>query len=535
MQVQLRPKLESNRPMRTSTQANPATNTRTIARNSIWYGAETGFLFLTTLVTSIAMARVIGPEKLGYFNYVMWLANTTGLVGSLGVPTTTSKYMAEYLGRGEAATTRAIFNFTMKLQAVMAACVTGGALIVLYVFGDPVNRTVSAFQVASVLPAMLTLVPAQANAARENLKANTIASFVGNIIFTISIISSLVLGWGLLGIAIGILVFRTVELGVRLVPVWRWIGRLPVGTVPADLKRRMMRFSGNNVVLMLLNLIVWDRSDVVLLKFLSPDIAQISFFAVGFNLVEKALIVPQTIAGSINVTINAQYGRDRSRLNTLVSSSAKYLLLFSAPLLLGLAAISSPAISVAYGWQYIPAIPVLAVAALMALPKPLLLPAQQMLQANEQQKFLIVWGITCGLLNIGLDWMLIPKMGALGAAIGNGAAQLLGVIGPWIELRRRFAVHVAKAPLLKISIAAVLMAASVVGLHQVVSPVLTLAIGIPGGAIIFLICLRLFRTLGDEDVARLRQFTSFVPPRFRSGYSRGVTWISGLEQPEISL
>lgn len=515
--------------MTTPAQPQPATNTRTIAKNSFWYGAETGLLFLTTLVTSIAMARVIGPQKLGYFNYIMWLANTTGLVGSLGVPTTTSKFMAEYLGRGDEATTRAIFSFTMKLQAAMAGLITVGALAILYLFGDPVHRTVSAFQVASVFPAMLTLVPAQANAARENLKSNTIASLVGNGIFTFSIILSLLLSWGLLGIAIGILFYRSVELLVRLVPVWSWIRSLPMGILPADLKKRMFRFSGNNVVLMLLNLIVWDRSDVVLLKFLSSDIAQISFFAVGFNLVEKALIVPQTFAASVNVTINAQYGRDRSRVGPLVASSARYLMLFSAPMLLGLAAISSPAIRFAYGWQYIPAIPVLAVAAMMALPKPLLLPAQQMLQANEQQKFLIVWGITCGLLNVGLDWVLIPKMGALGAAIGNGGAQLLGVVGPWVEVRRKFGVRLDFPPVLKTFFAGVLMAVFVFGLHRFLSAPLTLLVGIPVGALIFFAALRVLSALRPEDVTRLLQFRVMLPVRARATFVRGLGLISGVD------
>ncbi len=519
--------------MTATTSSAPPTNTRTIARNSFWYGAETGLLFVTSLVTSIAMARVIGPEKLGYFNYVMWLANTTGLVGSLGVPTTTSKYMAEYLGRGDKATARAIFSFTMKLQAGMAALITFGALAVLYAFGDPAHRTVSAFQVASVLPAMLTLVPAQANAARENLRANTIASLAGNAVFTISVILSLVVGWGLLGISIGILVFRSVELIVRVIPVRSWIRSLPQGVLPVDLKSRMFRFSGNNIVLMVLNLIVWDRSDVVMLKFLSKDIAQISFFAVGFNLVEKALIVPQTFAASVNVTINAQYGRDRSRLNSLVSSAARYLLLFSAPILLGLAAISSPAIRVAYGWQYIPAIPVLAIAALMAVPKPLLLPAQQMLQANEQQKFLIVWGIACGVLNIGLDWWLIPHMGALGAAIGNGGAQLLGVLGPWFEVKRRFGIHLDYEPLLKISAAAVVMGSSVMLLHRAVSSVLTLTIGIPLGALVFFFCLRFLRTLREEDIVRLLQFRTLVPGRVQAGFVKGLSLISGVRIAEV--
>jgi O-antigen/teichoic acid export membrane protein len=36
-------------------------NTRTVARNSFWYGLELFFGLGATLLTSIAVARVVGP------------------------------------------------------------------------------------------------------------------------------------------------------------------------------------------------------------------------------------------------------------------------------------------------------------------------------------------------------------------------------------------------------------------------------------------------------------------------------------------
>ena len=77
------------------------------------------------------MARIIGPQKLGYFNYVMWLANMSGIVGSVGVPMTTRKYMAEYLGRGEPGVARAVFFATMQLQQLMSSLPYLATVIVL--------------------------------------------------------------------------------------------------------------------------------------------------------------------------------------------------------------------------------------------------------------------------------------------------------------------------------------------------------------------------------------------------------------------
>jgi O-antigen/teichoic acid export membrane protein len=507
--------------------AQKTTNTSRVARNSFWYGTEMAVAFLASMFVSVAVARTIGPAKLGYFNYVLWLANVSGLVGSLGIPSTTSKYMAEFLGRGQNGIARAVFSHTMRLQCTVALLTTAAGLGVVFIVGDPQHRIVSAFQVASVLPAMLNFVPAQANCARENLRANTIASCIGSTIFTAAVIVTLVMHWGLLGIAADFLVYRLLEFVIRLVPVLIWVKSLPHEPLPQALKSRMLKFTGNSIVLMVLNLVVWDRSDVILLKFLSKDISQITFFTLAFNLVEKALTIPKTFVTGVNVTINAQYGRDRTRLNALVSLSFRYLLLFSAPLLLGLAAVSSPVIRVMYGSQYIPMISVLGIAAVLALPRALSGPAQQMLQANEQQTFLVVWGIACAVVNIGLDWVLIPKFGALGAAIGNGIAQIVATLGPWVLVHKRFELRFEHARMLKVLIAATSMMLAVLSAQKFLHPVAGLILGVPLGVVIFACWLRLLRVLGNDDAVKFMSFRHMVPRRVRTQYDFAMRFIFG--------
>jgi O-antigen/teichoic acid export membrane protein len=502
-------------------------NTHAIARNSFWYGIETGFLFVSTLFTSIAMARVLGPQKLGYFNYVMWLANTGGLLGSMGIPSATGKYIAEYLGKDDLPVVRALFEMTVRMQLIIASVLVFIGVALVWALGDPTYRVVSSIQILSMIPAMLTFVPAQTNAARENLRANAIASLVGNSIYVIAVALSLFLGWGLLGIALGILIYRMAEFLVRYLPVRQWAKSLPEGELPPEVRARLVRFSKNSVVLLLINVVVWDRSDVLLLKLLSSNIAQITFFTVSFNLVEKALILPQTLAVGVSVTINAQYGRDRSRLNVIVRSSGRYLVLASLPILAGLAMMSEPLVRAAYGSQYVPAIPVLMLAALLAIPKPLLSPAQQMLQANEQQRFLIVWGLGCGVVNIVVDALLIPHYGALGAATGNGVAQLLGVIGPWYELQRRFGLRLDYKGITRIVGAGVLMGLTIVAVRSTLPPIASTLVGIPLAALTFAFGVRLFRALAPEDVGRLTHLIERVPLRARAVSVRVLGLLSG--------
>src|SRR5438093_9043363 len=116
------------------------TISRTIARNSFWYGLETGIGLVSGVATSIIIARALGPTTLGHYTYIAWLVSITGSLGSLGVPAATYKYMAEHFGRGELSAARAIFFATLRIQVLLATALTIGAIAVAWLGAGPEMR-----------------------------------------------------------------------------------------------------------------------------------------------------------------------------------------------------------------------------------------------------------------------------------------------------------------------------------------------------------------------------------------------------------
>jgi O-antigen/teichoic acid export membrane protein len=489
----------------------PAHNTKTIARNSLWYGLEVGIALFSALAVSIGVARVMGPEKLGYYAYITWLTNMSNIVGCLGIPMSTRKYMAEYLARGEQGIARAIFFSTLRLQALIAAGITAIGLTLVFTVSEPSYRIISAFLVGALLPRMTLSIPSQANMARENMRANVPASVLNNVVTLTLVGLSLLRGWGLLGVAVGMFVGHCSEFIARLIPTVRWASRLPHGTMPPEVRSRMISFSGYGMVLMLLNAVVWDRSDIVFLKALSSDIRQVSFFSVVFNISEKILLIPQTFAQAIGVSVMAQYGRDEKRLVSMVSTAGRYVFLCAAPLLLGAAALSSPLIRLAYGARYLPSIPIMAVVCVLAIPKSLLLPAQHLLQTTEHQKGLVIWELICAVVNVSLDLLLIPRYAAMGAAIGNGTTQLVAMLGMWGFAMKLFPLDLRFSNLAKILLSGGTMSAAVVLLLQYLHGPVALVCGTAAGAAVFVLMLRVTGALEASDTDRLRALRHYVP------------------------
>ena len=472
------------------------------------------------------MARVLGPQRLGYFNFIMWLTNVSGLIGSIGVPLTARKYMAEYLGRGEGGIARSVFFATLRVQAATAAVITATGMILVFTVSDPAYRYISAFQMASVLPAMMVGIPSQANMAAENLMANVLGGVVGQGIYIVSVILSLVFGWNLQGIAIGIFVYRSTEVVIRMIPVLRWMKSLPEVPLPSALRRKMWSFSGQGTILVLLNVVVWDRSDIVFLKWLSRDITQISFFSAAFGLTEKVLLLPQTFNSALGASLMAQYGRDSGRLPSMVITAVRYILLFAFPMLLGMAVLSPSIIPIIYGHQYLPAIPVLAVAAVLAIPKSMIQPAQQALQATENQGFLVWWGCICGAVNVALDLLLIPHFAAVGAAWANGLAQTAAAIGIWIRAWQVLRFRPDVGGIVKIVASSLVMAGLVWVISTPLGPWAGAAVGVPAGAAILFLCFRLTGALSSDDRKRLVYFEKMLPAFTRSAYARFLDFVA---------
>src|ERR1700733_3972081 len=127
-------------------------NTKTIARNTGWYGLESTISSVVGLATSIAIARTLGPSKMGYIIYVSWIASVVCSLGGTGIPATTQKYMAEFLGMGDRGTARYIYFRTMVFQVAVATVATAGILFWVLRDANAGYRLASALIALSIWP-----------------------------------------------------------------------------------------------------------------------------------------------------------------------------------------------------------------------------------------------------------------------------------------------------------------------------------------------------------------------------------------------
>ncbi len=512
------------------------TNTQTVAVNSFWYGLELIFSTFAALITSILVARVVGPVRLGPFNYIVWLTNVTSAVGSFGLPMTTRKYMAEHFNQGGAAVAHAIYRFALKLQMLIAAGTVGLALAAAVFLADPGYHWISVLLVLNMGPRMIGYIPSQANNAAEMMRRNTAPAVIGNAVNIGLTLISLWVGWGLAGVAASVTIGSALELALKLRSVHSWLSPMPVGAVTPDLKRRLFSYSGQGVVLMLLNVVVWDRSDMIILKTMNHDIRQVAFFSIAFNLADRLLKLPDAFGQSLSVTMMAQYGRGRERLQQYTVIGAKYTVLLALPLLAGTACVSGPVVALLYGEAYRPLVPVLTATCVMGIAKAMIGVPTSLLQTTENQGFLIWTGCIFGAVDIGLDLWLTPGHGALGAALANGIAQAGAATAIWIRVHRIYRMDAAFQDFLRIALSGAAMVGVVLGVGYYLHGYAGVALSVAAGALVWFVSLRATGALDVEDRDRLMSIGQRLPGRLRPLLQIPVNFITpnpGI-RPELS-
>ena len=490
--------------------------TQTIARNSLWYGAETVIEGLVFLVTSVIVARYLGPEKLGelmFFNFIVASANR---LSGVGLASATRKYMSEFVQTGQDSFVGGLYSAALRWQSLMAVFIALIGALGSWFLCDPSNRLTAILLFASIAPSLIVWIPSQANTALQEMYRNSPASFVYSAVYAVSISLAVALKWGMAGVAAAFLFARTAELIVRLIATNRRMRSFPRSPLPPDVRRKIYRFCLQGLGLTALAIVVWDRSEIIFLKYFS-DNYQLAFYSLGFGLTGRLMLLPSVFGSASSATLMASCSKDNKSASSIFSKSIKYLALFVLPAHLGAAVVIAAALSLAYGPKFAPAVPAAIISVLFAIPRAFQGLSETVLQAFDRQDFILKWMSVITILNLALDALLIPHGGgAIGAAIANGVAQTVAVIGLLLKAKKLGRLEFPKAALACVTLSALAMAAAVILPIRTFRPAVGLPVGVILGIFIFVVMLRVTKAVDASDVNRITVLASRLPQKFQA-------------------
>jgi O-antigen/teichoic acid export membrane protein len=514
-----------------SEEANGGTRARQIGVAAWVYAVEYGLSTVLSIATSIALARIIGPQRLGYFNYVFFLITIAGNLGTVGLPMAVRTYCARYLRSNEPGWAIAVYYHCAKLQwAISVPLSAVGALLAIW-FGDPDYRIQSLVLIASLPFRLQSFIPSALNLAAGKVQRNLYGGLVYTLTVAISVTASLVFGWDLLGVSLGHLAAYFLEYVVKTATARTSIPDAgPRVALPADMRASIRQFSVQGLFLTIVTLAVFDRSEMVFLKFFAAPYAALTFFTVASSFVERLQVIPKIAAEALGVTFVTDFGDDPEKTSAFTNTALRYLLAIASPVFLLTAGLSRPLVQLLYGEQYTPVENLLILAAVFAVAKPILIPLRLLFQISTRQDLLLSGTIIAAVLTIVTDVVLIKMAGLTGAVVANGLSTCMG-LGVLIYLACRSLQLRLDVPSLLRPVFAAGLAAVLSYLTAAVLPTIpALLAGGLVGVVASIVFAKLFRVFDDRDFTRLQKAVQMAPSPVRWHVRAAVGWMCGQPQ-----
>lgn len=411
-------------------------------QNGIWNLLSTISVVVVGFVGSILIVRDLSTTAYGGFQYYTWLAGILGIFGTFAFPKSLTKIAAELRGKGEHDEAYALAFWvsvgTLCLNLLL------GALVFVWAFNRQAPQATYLMIIGATLAFHgLSRVFTSTFWAHERYRSVTIVNTVAVTLQMVLIVASFALDWGVVGFLFAILSYHvTTALLLTVLLLARLVAK-PVNFVylkRATLKRYFL-FSVPSTLLIVFQAIVWQRSEIFFLERFS-SFAEVGFYGLAFTIFSVFLALGWSLMNGYHPAISKDFGAGNTQgVSVALSQGALLAALFALPLTFGAASALGGAIVPLYGAKMQPAVPV---ALILFVPLFLAVLAElfaHTVSALDRQWLAVRVGLGVAAFNLTLNLLLIPRYGALGAAVSNALAQityclfLFGVVRPLTDVR----------------------------------------------------------------------------------------------------
>ncbi|RQG90180.1 flippase [Natrarchaeobius halalkaliphilus] len=385
-------------------------------------GADVARLAAKGGITLLLTRVFLEPDEYGLVFLAIAVFSIATVVGSLGIPKSTAKFLAEYREKDDAQV-----HHVVRISATALAAVVVLVSLSFYflsdwiagVYDEPALAPLLAIGAAYIVVKVAYVyvrISFQGFGRVPLSAATTAVSSVGQLGCVVLFLS---LGFGTIGAIGGYVAGYALGVAFGAVFLGRLLREYPRSGPPeSGLARRILEYSvpltasqGGNLL--------YKRVDTLLVGFFLTPLA-VGFYELAKQ-VSEFVIAP---ANSLGFTVAPTFGEHKSgakleRAARVYEQSFEVILLLYLPAVAGIVLLAEPGIQFVFGPAYAGAAPVLQIFSAFVLFQALDKITNDSLdylgRATERA---IGKGIT-GTLNVGLNIALIPTIGVVGAAIST--------------------------------------------------------------------------------------------------------------------
>lgn len=394
-----------------------------IISNIFYYFLDLVTVTLAGCAFWVVMGKLLSPEQYGVLTVVIALLYVASSLTTAGLVEVLPRFIPQYLGAGQSAAAGGLIRWS--LRGALCLAVTSAAAV--FLLADPLAASLAKPSVLFQLLALLLLTATIAFIAKavlqglQNFRAMFLVDITGSVVRLVVAVALVLAGWAALGgvaawaIFFGITTVAFTAIALRL--------RLPVGVFE---RKPIFIFAAMSIASLLAHFLILQGGVLVLAVLSSAE--AVAWFGVAVVFGQFLLFVPAVLGGAIQPSLAELWISSRQELQQLLAASLKLAVLSVLPFTI-LFIIGAPLlISIIYTPSYLPAATLFptfmfgsflySIAALALI---------TLYAAGRPAARLAITG-TGAAINLVMCVLLIPALGALGAALAFLASQI-AVVG----------------------------------------------------------------------------------------------------------
>ena len=477
-----------------------STTGASVIAGTTWTMAQYVLPQLYVVVQSVVAARFLTPGDMGRQSFIAFVELSLLTVFTGGLPTATARKIAELLGQGNTGAVRVLLRWAWRVEAVASALAAGA--FVLLTFGSADHHSAWALAGVACIAGILHAVPSAALFGMQRWRDAALVGLGSGTLGLVGSIAVLAAGAGIPGLFAVEAVVGLLGMAAAAAIAKRCVDGLPAKP-PVEMRevqRSVVRYASVATVSLLINLVVWKRSEFLFLERYSGDV-QIALYSVAFGAVAALVYLPQAIVSVMVPAIASLFGAGADeRIRSGFGRAIRLLALMSLPLTAGALSVGPAALRLIYGEAYRGTGSVLLIL-MAAFPLiPLINTSLGLLWGTGKLRFPTTVLIAAAAVNIGLDVLLIPDHGAVGAAWANVGAQLFAGVPVIVYAARQVGpLDIDGWALVRGAAAAVATGLVALAVMELVGGLMGLALAVVAGVVAFAAAALVLRVVPARD------------------------------------
>lgn len=391
-----------------------------VARNAALLMLTNAVQKLLSFVAFAIIADLVGKQVTGEYFHIVSITSIFVAFTDLGLTSVIIRESAQAIERG-----RVYLGTALKLKALLIPVSVIAALLYGW------NQGLSSYEMMALIVSCLVMTADTLSMmfygvirGQRDLRFESFGLFLGQCLSASIGIFAAYSGWGAMGLIAALLVASA----WNMVYAYFWTRKLRIAPDWSDGSMNALVMAAIPFGLSGVFVKIYSYIDSQIIHFYHGDSA-LGEYAVAYKLTYALQFLPMAFVAALYPSMSHAAKNDREQLPNLLMGSLRLMMFFGIGMSVGLSTLASIVIPLVFGEGYVASIAILQILSWVLIPIFLDFPLGSLLNATHRaaQKT-VTMGIAM-LMNAIVNMLLIPKIGAVGAAWSANASFITLYLG----------------------------------------------------------------------------------------------------------